>query len=317
MNYPFAIPIDDEIRQIKSRIAEKKEILDTHRPLSYTIVERLRQDFTVEWTYNSNHIEGNTLTLSETKMILEDGLTIGGKTLREHFEVINHRKAILFLEDLLDQNSKMRSLDLLSIHRLVMTNVMDDFAGRFRQGMVRIVGANFTPPNASKVPDLIDELIDYITTNPDHHDVIPLATIFHHKFVWIHPFNDGNGRTVRLAMNLILMREGYPPPYILASDRKKYINAIQQANNGQYQKLLLMMYQAVERSLNLYNSALGGPYDDYEPISTIAMEPSIPYGQEYISLLARRGWIDAYKEGKTWLTTQKAVKDYMLQKGKI
>jgi Fic family protein len=312
--YQPKIILTYELHDLRNRITKKKEILDAKRPIPSSVLDRLRQDFMVEWTYNSNHLEGNTLTISETKMVLEDGITIGGKTLREHFEVINHQKAIYALEGLVDGKYRLRSIDLLSLHQLVMVNIMDDFAGRLRLGMVRIVGANFTPPNASKVSDMIDELVTYIDRNPDDYDVISLATIFHHRFVWIHPFNDGNGRTVRLAMNLILMRAGYPPAFILSNDRKKYISALNSANTGDYSKLLLMMYQAMERSMNLYISAIGGQYDDYEPIASIVMEDILPYGQEYLSLLARKGRIDAYKEGNVWLTTRAAIKNYQATK---
>ncbi len=303
-----------ELNQIRQRISKKKGILDTHRPFAPDILNRLRDDFTLEWTFNSNHIEGNTLSIAETKMILEDGITVGGKTLREHFEVINHEKAIHFLEGLVDQSEVLRSIDILSLHELVLANIMDEYAGRIRPGMVRIVGANFTPPNAQKVPDLLEDLVNYINSNPKGYDIITLATLFHHRFVWIHPFNDGNGRTVRLAMNLLLMREGYPPFFILSKDRKKYITALNHANKGNYQKLLLLMNQAVERSLNIYISSMGGSYDDYIPTANIANDPDVPYGQEYLSLLARRGRIDAYKEGRVWLTTKAAVKNYQNSK---
>lgn len=299
---------------IRNRIAHKKAFLDRCRPISPAIIDRLKDDFTVEWTYNSNHIEGNTLTVAETKMILSDGITIGGKTLREHFEVVNHQKAISYLEELVDQQSCLRSIDLLNIHGLVLHNIMDEFAGRIRQGMVRIIGANFTPPNAGKVSGLLDELVSYVNNNPSDFDIVTLASVFHHRFVWIHPFVDGNGRTARLAMNIILLRSGYPPAYILTKDRNKYINALNRANTGDYSKLTLMMHQAVERSLNLYILAIGGEYEDYEPTQTIAQDPEIPYGQEYLSLLARRGRIDAYKEGRIWLTTKSAVKEYRLNK---
>ncbi|MBK6567008.1 MAG: Fic family protein [Saprospiraceae bacterium] len=315
MKFDPRILINNELDIVLKRISSKKRILDSKRPFPVSVVDRLRQDFITEWTYHSNNIEGNTLTASETKMILEDGITVGGKTLREHFEVVNHQKAIVFLEELVNNNIPMRCMDILTIHRLVMTNVLDDFAGRLRPGMVRIIGANFTPPNASKVSALLDDLADFVVKNEKELDPAVLATLFHHRFVWIHPFNDGNGRTVRLAMNLILMRAGYPPAFILAQDRKKYINALNNANTGDYQKLFLMMFQAIERSLNLYINALGGDYEDYEPISHLVSEENFPYGQEYLSLLARRGRIDAYKEGKTWLTTKSAVAQY--QKAKL
>jgi Fic family protein len=315
-NSKFVVSKSYELHDLFSRILDKKQILDEHRPLSDSVLYRLKYDFNVEWTYNSNNIEGNTLTLSETRMVLESGITIGGKTLREHFEVINHHKAIQFLYDLTLSSEIVRSVDILSIHRLVMNNILDDYAGRFRTGMVRIVGANFTPPNASKVGDLLDELIEYVNTNPDNLDIVSLATYFHHRFVWIHPFNDGNGRTARLAMNILFIKAGFPPAYILTNDRKKYISALQSANLGKYYKLLLMMSQAVERSLNLYIAALGGPYIDFEPLSSIAMEDEIPYSQEYLSLLARKGAIDAYKEGNNWLSTKAAVKSYINRKKK-
>ena len=313
---PKNIILPYAVHDIRGRIEAKKQALDAARPLPPYVRDRLRDDFTVEWTYNSNSIEGNTLTLAETKMVLEDGITVGGKTLREHFEAINHQKAIAFLEDLTQVSTDMRAIDILSIHRLVLANIMDDFAGRFRPGMVRIMGANFTPPNARKVPDLLEELINYVNANPLGYSPLMLATLFHHRFVWIHPFNDGNGRTVRLAFNLLLIRAGYPPAVILSTDRKKYLSALNRANRGDYNNLLLMMYQAVERSLNIYISSIGGDYEDYEPTAAIAQDPAIPYGQEYLSLLARKGRIDAYKEGRAWLTTKSAVEAYMKEKQK-
>jgi Fic family protein len=138
-----------------------------------------------------------------------------------------------------------------------------------------------------------------------------LSTIFHHKLVWIHPFFDGNGRTVRLAMNLLLMRKGFPPAIILKNDRKKYYEALNQANKGSYQKLTLLMAQALERTLNIYMTVLPDNDNEYISISSLVEEPSVPYGQEYISLLARQGKIDAYKEGRNWLTTKQAVEDYI------
>ena len=116
-------------------------------------------------------------------------------------------------------------------------------------------------------------------------------------------------------MNLLLMRCGFPPAIILKNDRKKYYEALNQANNGNYQKLCLLMLQATERSLNMYINAMpGNSYDDYEPISSIVSEPNFPYGQEYVSLLARTGKIDAYKEGKNWLTTKEAIEDYVVNR---
>ena len=301
----------EEFQTTFERLYEKKQVLQTSRPLPNIALHKIRESLSIEWTYNSNSIEGNTMSLRETQMVIQEGITIKGKSLREHFETHNHDKAIDYLYSIVDEDYNLRSIDILSLHGFVLRSIEDDFAGRIRNGGVRITGANFTPPNANKVSDLLDELIDFINTNPLELNDIELATVFHHKLVWIHPFFDGNGRTVRLAMNLLLMRSGFPPAIILKNDRKKYYEALNQANSGNYQKLTLLMCQSLERTLNIYINALPGNDKEYVAISNLVQEPNMPYGQEYISLLARTGKIDAYKEGRNWLTTREAVEDYM------
>lgn len=301
----------EEFQTTFERLYEKKQVLQTSRPLPNIALHKIRESLSIEWTYNSNSIEGNTMSLRETQMVIQEGITIKGKSLREHFETHNHDKAIDYLYSIVNEDYNLRSIDILSLHGFVLRSIEDDFAGRIRNGGVRITGANFTPPNANKVPELLDELIDFINTNPLELNDIELATVFHHKLVWIHPFFDGNGRTVRLAMNLLLMRSGFPPAIILKNDRKKYYEALNQANGGNYQKLTLLMCQSLERTLNIYINALPGNDKEYVAISNLVQEPNMPYGQEYISLLARTGKIDAYKEGRNWLTTREAVEDYM------
>jgi Fic family protein len=293
------------------RLYAKKQVLQSSRPLPTIALHKIRESLSVEWTYNSNGIEGNTLSLRETQMVLQDGITVKGKSLREHFETHNHDKAIDYLFSIINDDYKLRSIDILSLHGLVLRSIEEDFAGRIRNGGVRITGANFSPPNANKVSDLLDELIDFVNTNPQQLNDIELATVFHHKLVWIHPFFDGNGRTVRLAMNLLLMRSGFPPAIILKNDRIKYYKALNQANGGNYQKLTLLMCQSLERTLNIYLNALPDNDKEYVEISNLVQEPNMPYGQEYISLLARQGKIDAHKEGRNWLTTRKAIEEYV------
>jgi Fic family protein len=301
----------EELQSTFERLYDKMSVLKRSRPLPTIALHKIKEALSIEWTYNSNGIEGNTLTLQETQMVLQEGITIKGKSLREHFEAKNHEKAINFLFSIVEDDYELRSIDILSLHSLVLNLIEEDFAGRIRNGGVRIVGANFIPPNANKVSDLLDELIDFVKINPLQLNDIELATIFHHKFVWIHPFFDGNGRTVRLAMNLLLMRKGFPPAIILSTDRKKYYDALNQANNGNYSKLMLLMCQAQERTLNIYLSSLPDNDYDFQEISSIVSEPNSPYGQEYISLLARQGKIDAHKEGRNWYTTKKAIEDYI------
>lgn len=301
----------EQMQPTFDRLFEKQALLQKARPLPKIALEKIKEALSIEWTYNSNSIEGNTLTLRETQMVLQEGITVKGKSLREHFEVKNHEIALNHLYELVKADSMLSSAVVLKLHEYVLRSIEDDFAGRLRSGGVRIAGANFIPPNALKVPDLLDELILFVKKNPLNLNTIELATVFHHKFVWTHPFFDGNGQTVRLAMNLILMKEGFTPAIILSNDRKKYYAALNQANNGNYSKLMLLMCQALERTLNIYINALPGNDSEYKEISNLVKEESVPYGQEYISLLARQGKIDAYKEGRNWLTTKEAVENYI------
>ena len=275
------------------RISLKKAKLDSLRPIPSIFLENIKQSLCIEWTYNSNSIEGNTLTLQETKMVIEEGFTID------------------FVEKLVHPSYVLSAKDILEVHGLVLQKIEKDFAGRYRQFGVRISGANFIPPNALKVNDLMDELVSWVNFESSSLSSIVRSCIFHHRFVWIHPFADGNGRTVRLIFNLLLMKEGYPPAIILRNDRKKYYDALNKANNGDYSKLVLLTLQALERTLDIYLSSLTNTYDDYQPIIDIVNEPGVVYGQEYISLLARKGKIDAFKEGRNWLTSKKAIDEYL------
>lgn len=303
----------ENLESLLRRVIEKKKKVDAARPLPAIVMNRIREDLSLEWTYNSNGIEGNSLTLIETKVVLEEGMTIGGKSLHEHFEVLNHEKAIQYLEEIVSPKYNIRAIDFLNIHGLILKNIDDDYAGRIRNGVVRITGANFTPPSPGRVSRLLDDLVMYVNSNPDSLMAPVLATIFHHQFVYIHPFFDGNGRTARLAMNLILMKAGYPPCIILKNDRKKYYAALNQANNNKYEKLTLMVLQGIERSLNIYLNVLPDHHGEYESLSSIVEDPAVPYGLEYVSLLARRGKINAHKEGRNWVSTKEDVIEYAQQ----
>ncbi len=305
--YPYQF---DGLDKHLLRIQEKKSQLDAMRPLPSYAVKRIQESLSLEWTYHSNSIEGNTLTLQETKMVIEEGMTIKGKSLREHFEAVNHQEAIEFVESLISDHSKLSANDIMEINGLVLQKIEKEFAGRYRNSGVRIAGANFVPPNALKVDTLMDELVDWINDVGNTLPLVVKVSIFHHRFVWIHPFFDGNGRTVRLLFNLLLMKEGYPPAIILRNDRKKYYNALNKANSGDYSKILLVVMQALERSIDIYLSNLTNTYEEYRPISDFVSEPDVPYGQEYLSLLARQGKIDAFKEGRNWLISKSAISEY-------
>lgn len=296
--------------KVLKRIKDKKDQLSKLRPLPQSALQRLKSELSIEWTYNSNAIEGNTLTLQETRLVLEQGITVKGRNLREHFEAKNHEKAILFVEELAKPRYSLCERDILKVHSLVVENIESEFAGRFRNGQVRILGANFIPPNFVKIPSLVKELVSYVNHNPDKLDSVELVAKFHHRFVWIHPFFDGNGRTARLLMNLILMKFGYPPAIILKNNRKQYYRSLNLANKGDYKAFVLLIAQALERTLDLYLEASGAlGSDEYVLLSVLSKK--FPYSQEYLSLLARQGKIDAHKKARNWLATERSVAEYI------
>src|SRR3989338_5718915 len=159
-------------------------------------------------TYNSNAIEGNSLTLKETYLVISEGITIKGKPLKDHLEAKDHKEALDFLFDLLSGKQYTISAHLIrQFHQLVMRETEKEWAGKYRTGSVMIGGADHIPPDAFDVPRHMDDLIRWLQKEEKRLHCVPLAALFHHKIVSIHPFFDGNGRTSRLAMNIILMRD--------------------------------------------------------------------------------------------------------------
>ena len=300
--------------RLLSRIENKKAQLDQLRPLPGLALARLREQILVEWIYNSNAIEGSTITLQETRLILETGLTIGGKSLREHFEVINHRDAIDYVESLVASPERITPFHVRQIHKLVLSRIDDENAGRYRETQVRIAGAAFTPPESWQVPNLMTEWGEWLASEETTSHPVALAAQAHHRLVAIHPFIDGNGRTARLVMNLILMRAGYPPTVIQRINRRQYYRVLEMADTGKPAALVNFVGRAVERSLNLYLEACTPvtapprPEDEWIPLREAA--EGTPYSQEYLSLLARSGRIEAVKRGRIWFTTRKAVEEY-------
>ena len=300
--------------RLLTRIENKKAQLDGLRPLPSAAVSRLRDQILVEWIYNSNAIEGSTITLQETRLILETGLTIGGKSLREHFEVINHRDAIDYVESLVSSLERITPFHVRQIHKLILSRIDDENAGRYRETQVRIAGATFTPPESWLVPNLMTKWGEWLAVEEKSNYPVALAAQAHHRLVAIHPFIDGNGRTARLVMNLILMRAGYPPTVIQRINRRQYYRVLEQADAGKPAALVNFVGRAVERSLNLYIEACtpvtARPRNEDEWISLREAAEGTPYSQEYLSLLARSGRIDAIKKGRVWVTTRNAVDEY-------
>lgn len=237
-----------------TKIDHLKATLDAHRPLPETVVKNLHEDLVLRWTYNSNAIEGNTLTLMETKVVLE-GITVGGKSLREHFEAINHRDAIMFVEELVQQREVLSEWQIRNIHQLILKNIDEQNAGRYRNLNVLISGATHTPPDHVLVPEQMARFV--ASLNPDLHPVEYAARV-HVDFVGIHPFVDGNGRTSRLLMNLELMKAGFPPGVIPVEQRLRYYQALDNAHvKGDYQPFIELIIEVVEKSFEPYFFALG------------------------------------------------------------
>ncbi|WP_163970416.1 Fic family protein [Oceanobacillus halotolerans] len=242
-----------------SKITKLKNELDKVRPLPPEVVKNLTEVFRVEWTYHSNAIEGNTLSLNETKIVLEEGLTIGGKRLQEHLEVINHSEAIDFVQECVTTNQSINEYILKRIHFLIIKNIDNKNAGNYRQVNVRISGSEHTPPHFLQVQNEIDRLFTWYNEKKEQLHPVELAALFHFKFVYIHPFSDGNGRIARLIMNLILMENGYPPAIVKAENeqRIKYYETLEMASLKQdVEPFVRLISDCVEDSLRAYLHAI-------------------------------------------------------------
>ncbi|ARP88224.1 Fic family protein [Bordetella genomosp. 9] len=240
------------VLQSKLQAADaQKAALDAVRPLPPHTVASLHDKLTLEWTYHSNAIEGNTLTLRETKVVLE-GITVGGKTLREHFEATNHRDAILYVEEIVAKQAALSEWQIKNIHSLVLKGIDNDQAGRYRRENVVISGASTIPPDFLHLDEEMQRLIAWHAQAGQMHP-IERASELHTRFVKIHPFVDGNGRTGRLLLNFELMKSGYPPAVIRKEDRLAYYDALDEACvSGNHDAITSLVADAVQRSLAAY-----------------------------------------------------------------
>jgi len=243
------------LSEILLRLTDKKARLDSRRPLSASAAARLKDYFDVEWTYHSNAIEGSTLTRRETEIVLHEGLTVGGKTLREHLEAVNHKHAIDFVEALAREVEPLTEHNLRQIHVLVLKGIDDEEAGRYRRGQVRISGSEYVPPDPSAVLGLMRDFFAWLIGEAQSLSPVERAALAHFRLVDIHPFTDGNGRTARLLMNLILLLAGYPPAVVRNEDRLAYYTALDQAHAGDTEPFVLMIAEAVEKSLDIFLAA--------------------------------------------------------------
>jgi Fic family protein len=265
-------------------------------------------------TYNSNAIEGNSLTLKETYLVINEGLTIKGKPLKDHLEAKNHQEALEYLYDLVEKDKKNTFSENLirSLNQIVQQNIDKEWAGRYRNSGVIIGGADHRPPEALEIPKLMRDLVGWVGSNNKKMHPVDLASIVHHKLVFIHPFFDGNGRTSRLVMNILLMQSGLPLVIVLKNDRKKYYQTLSFADKGDYVPFVNFIARAVERTLDIYLKILSPSKKGNEKYISLAdLAKESKFTEKYLNLLARSGKLEAHKEGRNWITSKDALKRYM------
>ena len=292
--------------RLARRVQRKKAELDRYRPLPADTVRRLNDDLRVFLTYHSNAIEGNTLTLQETQMVIDYGITIHGHPLREYLEATNHAEAYLYVTALVEKHEPITPETILALHALVMDKILET-KGYFRKSPVYIRGSNMTPPPSREVERLMREWVSWVYNEGLEYDPVIRAAIAHHGFEAGHPVEDGNGRVGRLLLNLMLMCEGYPPALLLRDWRARYIHGLNMANTGNYSPLVNLIGQAVEAGLDLYLEACAA-VPEYQPLRELVQASGYPL--EYLSWLARQGRIDAVKRGGRWYSTLAAIETY-------
>lgn len=238
------------------KVLEKKEFYNSNKDkLNKIILEKVNKAFDIDFTYNSTTIEGNTLTLIETKAVIEDNISIGGKELREIYEVINHNKAFDYIKECIEKAEKLDEEKLKDIHQILTENIMQ--GGIYRNTDVRITGANHTPPTPNEMYKQLKFFYDDLEINNKKMNPIELAAWTHAEFVRIHPFIDGNGRTARLIMNYQLMKNGFLPINIKVEDRLEYYNALDiYATQGDFKQFFNFIIQLAENRLDEINKLI-------------------------------------------------------------
>ncbi len=236
---------------------QKKE-LDERRPLPARALKSLEEKLEIDEVHNSTAIEGNTLTLGETGLVLTKGITVGGKSLKDHLEVKGYDRAYKHIKIIYDKIKKIDENVILEIHKLIFADFTDDLKKQFNHGIgvyrrepVFIKGSSYVPPNYVKVPEMMDSLIAFL--NSLKNDPVRIAVLAHLGLVTVHPFVDGNGRCARLLANLILLQAGYPIVIVKNNRRADYLNALEDVqNNPEDKKIFNLMLEFLQENFNLY-----------------------------------------------------------------
>jgi Fic family protein len=237
-------------------VRDRKSALDCLRPLSTETTAALDRWYDVELTYTSNALEGNTLTRSETAIVLEKGITVSGKPLKDHLEATGHIEALGYMRDLAKSSEPVRELDIRNLHRLILGQVDSAEAGKYSNHERLISGSTKILPSPPEIPALMQQFIGWLTNAPPTPET---AFDAHERLVSIHPFSDGNGRTARLLMNLLLLRQGFPPLVIVPEDRPAYHESLRSADNDDRAAYHGAMYNWLARSLDYTLRVLHAP----------------------------------------------------------
>ncbi|MGB6464225.1 MAG: Fic family protein [Nitrosotalea sp.] len=307
---------------IHYRILEKKRKLGSIGKLDSNKIRQIEERMQIDFVYNSNKIEGSTLSRGETELILR-GVTVGkknipqalaGKEIGHILAAQNHPSAIELVKKIaFNKTYKITEGNIKTLHRMAMNRIIVT-AGRYREhDDLAVHDSGFTPPLFYDIPKHMKELVHLINNNPDELRPIEHAAQVHYDFVWIHPFEDGNGRIARLLMNLLLVRNDYPFTVIKQVEKPKYLRTLKEMDiEGNFEPFLIFVARSVEQTLDTYLAALESKKSSkFLPLSILAK--GTPHSADYWSLLARKGRIDAIKEGKTWKTTKQVIASYLAE----
>lgn len=263
--------LDERLLNLHDRVQDMRKA----GKLGPQALRRIRQYFRIKDIYHSNAIEGNALTIGETRLVVEMGMTLAGKTLRDQAEAKNLSHALDFMENIVSSTEKPITLsDLRQIHALILKDIQDEYAGKYRDREVKISGSEYEPPEAHLISQEMDDLGTYIkkVTSSDASDTdLPIlrAAAAHAWMAQIHPFIDGNGRTARILMNLILMRRGYPICIIARDDRLRYYDALEESQGGDLTPLIELVHENVEESLEEWEKAAKEQREEQEWLTSI------------------------------------------------
>ena len=244
--------ISNNLKRILDEIDTLKASLNNFRELDSF---RIAQALELEYTFESNRIEGNTLTLRETDLVINEGLTISGKSMREHLEAINHVEAVAYIKQLIERNFSFNERELLSVHNLILRGIIPEDAGRYRKVQVMIKGSSHMPPQPFLVPKQMEDYFLWMEENKSKLHPVILAAEMHERLVTIHPFIDGNGRTSRLIMNLILLQNGYVIANIKGDyeTRMQYYQSLETAQtSGNKEDFILLIAQIEKECMQRY-----------------------------------------------------------------